>query len=115
MKAHFLKLAVLTGLLALGAPASATSTDDAVTASQTGFVHSLGTINATYSDLYLAYADGSLIACESTGTRHYIARAHARHQLMYDVLLAAKLSGRMVEMHYQLVGSQCWVKRVILQ
>jgi len=115
MKARLFKFAVLCGLFAMGAPASATTTDDAVSGSYTGTVFRLGTINNTYSDLFISDSQGNGISCQGLDSRFYIARAHARHQLMFDQLLAAKLSGRTVEVHYQVVSSQCWVKRVILQ
>jgi hypothetical protein len=115
MNARFLKLAVLTGLLALGAPVSATSTDDTVSGSYTGTVFRLGTINNTYSDLFISDASGNGISCQGIDSRFYIARAHTRHQQMFDNLVAAKLSGRSVEVHYQLVSNQCWVKRVIVK
>jgi hypothetical protein len=109
-------LTVLAGALALGTSAFATSTDDAVTGSHGGFVGDLGTINATYSDMFLKNSDGSGQAClPGIDSRFHIARAHARHQLMFDTLLAAKLSGRPVEVFYQNVSNTCWVKRVIIK
>lgn len=115
MKTRLLQLAALGGLLALGAPASATTTNDTVHGSYTGTVFRLGTINNTYSDLFISDSSGNGISCEEIDSRFYIARAHARHQLMFDTLLAAKLSGRMVEVAYELISNQCWVKQVILQ
>ena len=114
MKTRLL-LAVLSGALALGTSALATTTNDTVSGSYTGSVATLGTINATYSDLFLKDSQGNWVSCEGIDSRFYIARAHARHQLMYDTLLAAKLAGRTVEMHYERISNQCWVKRVILQ
>lgn len=109
-----LGLAVLVGGLATGASASATSTNDTVSGSWTGVVRTMGTTNATYSEMFLQDSLGNYVTC-GTDSRWYIARAHARHQLMYDTLLAAKLSGRSVEVMAEDIGGQCWVKRVYIQ
>jgi len=113
MKTGFL-LAVLGSALALGMPASASTTNDTITGGTGGLVVSVGTINATYSEVFLKFETGELVSCEGIDSRFYIPRAHARHQLMYDTLLAAKLAGRRVEMSYERLGAQCWVKQVIL-
>jgi hypothetical protein len=110
-----LGLAVLAGGLATGASVSATPTNDTVTGSQTGVVRSMGTINATYSEVFVTDSQGNYLSCNGGDTRWYISRAHARHQLMYDTLLAAKLSARSIEIHAEDVTGTCWVKRVILQ
>jgi hypothetical protein len=114
MKTRLL-LAVLSGALALGTSAAASTTNDTVSGSYTGNVGTVGTINATYSETFLRDSTGNWVSCQGVDSRFYIPRAHARHQLMYDTLLAAKLSGRTVELHYEMISNQCWVKRVILQ
>jgi hypothetical protein len=110
-----LGLAVLAGGLATGASVSATPTNDTVTGGQTGVVRSVGTINATYSEVFVTDPQGNYLSCSGSDSRWYISRSHARLQLMYDTLLAAKLSGRTIEIHAEDISGQCWVKRVILQ
>ena len=110
-----LGLAVLVSGLVTGASASATTTNDVVTGSETGLVANMGTINVTYSEMFLTDSAGNYQSCNGGDTRWYIARAHARHQIMYDTLLAAKLSGRSVEVHAEDITGQCWVKRVIIR
>jgi hypothetical protein len=107
-------LAVLSGALALATSAWATTTDDVVSASLTAYVGKMGSVNNTQTEAFIVDENGNAVSCQGFDTKVYIARAHARHQLMFDSLLAAKLAGRSVELHYQAISSQCWVKRVLI-
>jgi hypothetical protein len=105
-------LAVLCGALTVGASAMASTTDDTFTGAMDGPVGSMGTTNVTYSEVFLKDDDGNNMSCAGFDSRIFIARAHARHQLMFDTLLAAKLSGRRVSLYYEVINDQCWVKQV---
>lgn len=109
-------LAVLCGALTVGASATATTTNDTVSGSMEGAIRQMGTTNATYSEVFLIDdSTGNNQSCAGFDSRLFLARAHARHQLMFDVLLAAKLSGRRVEVQYEIISSACWVKQVHLK
>jgi hypothetical protein len=106
-------LAVLCGALTVGASATASTTNDTVSGEMDGPVGSMGTTNATYSEVFLIDSStGNNMSCAGFDSRIFIARAHARHQLMFDTLLAAKLSGRRVAVAYEVISSQCWIKQV---
>jgi hypothetical protein len=108
-------LAVLCGALTVGASATATTTNDTFTGSMEGTIGSMGTTNVTYSEVFLKDESGNNMSCAGFDSRLFIARAHARHQLMFDTVLAAKLAGRRATIYYEVISSACWVKQVHLQ
>ena len=92
------------------APVNASTTDDTSTASTSTprIVDRLDTYNITASRFRLI--SGS---CGASGY-FQIAKAHAAHAQMYEVLQSAILTGRKVTVRYELISNVCWAKAVNL-
>jgi hypothetical protein len=97
--------------LSMAGRASATTTDNTVTAGpiSAAGVYTVNSGHSSYSSFWLG--SGSCgTSYSANGIR--VATAHPRYQEMLRTLLAAELSGGWISYSYENISGQCWLKQI---
>jgi hypothetical protein len=104
-------------LAALPAPAGASPTDNGLTGSILNITVDTVAIRDTYSAAWFLQPSGSSTqTCPGTGgfEDFRIHRQHPLHGDIMEMLTAGRLSGRKVDIQYQLTSGACYIKSVFL-